>query len=1022
MCGIVGMVGPRAQAHRDRIVAARELMHHRGPDDAGVWEAPGAVLAARRLSIVDLTPAGHQPMVSADGRCAIVFNGEIYNHRELRRELERDVRFVSHADTEVVLHGYRRWGLRGLVDRLDGMFAFAVWDGDRRELAAARDRAGKKPLFYRHTGHEFAFASVANALMHLHDGPLEVEPHAVDAFLVYQAVPAPLGIFRGMRQLAPAHILRFEADTGACRVERYWHLSYRDKVRQPVREIVDEVERLARNAVRKRLVADVPVGMFLSGGVDSSLVASLAAQESETPLEAVTLGFDEAEFDERPYARTVADRAGLRLHEELLRPALVADLPGIVWHYGQPVADVSIVPNYYLAAAASRRMKVVLNGDGGDELFGGYRRPLIEYLVGPYRERVPEHLRRAVGAALEAHQDGRLSRAAALARAGAMPAADAFTYDRAFRLFRSAEFSRQLLGAVDDWHPDRLYREEWNRADGPTDIDRALSGDFHTYFPDQLLTKADRSSMAHGVEARSPLVDTALMEYAARIPAAMHFHHLRTKSLLKRVAARFVPPEVVYRRKRGFVMPASAWLRGELADYARAALDNRTFFDRGWLAPRFVRRMLEEHFTGLRDWGEQLFTLLVLEVWARITLDRTLDRTARMDAFLSTPIRGPRRRIRTLQVGLEWFAERPGGLNRMYYELVRHLPDAGVAVHGLVAGTDAVERESDGLVEGFLPHGESLLARIPSLYRRGRAAVLGDPKRLVVSHFALYTYPLLHALGARPLVVHFQGPWGLEGAAERQNPLVVAAKTAVERAVYRRATAFIVLSTPFGRILEQRFGVRADRIHVVPGGVDVSRFAITATRDECRAMLGWPRDRTIVLAVRRLARRMGLDDLVASVARLRERVPDVLVLIAGRGAIAADLAREIARLGLAEHVRLVGFIPDERLPHAYRAADVSVVPSVTLEGFGLIVAESFAAGTPAIVTPVGGLPEAVGDLSPHLVLAGTGPDALAAGLADALSGRIALPSAADCHAFARERYDWPVIARRVAAVYEAALG
>lgn len=1022
MCGIIGIVGEGATADRARLVAARELMRARGPDDAGLWEAPGVALAARRLAIVDPTPAGHQPMVTPDGRYAVVFNGEVYNHQLLRRDLEREFRFTSYADTEVVLHGYRRWGLRGLVDRLDGMFAFALWDADRRVLVAARDRAGKKPFFYRHAGGSFSFASVANALIRLQGGPVEVDPHAIDAFLVYQAVPAPLSIFRGLRQLPPAHVLRFEAGTGACRVERYWHISCRDKTTQPVHEIVDEMERLARDGVRKRLVADVSVGVFLSGGVDSSIVASLAAQESTKPLDAVTLGFNEPGFDERRYARSVAARAGITLHEELLRPGLVADLPGIVWHYGQPVADVSIVPSYYLAAAAARHMTVVLNGDGGDELFGGYRRPMIEYLVGPYRERVPEAVRRAIGVAFEAYRNGRLSRVAALAHAGSMSGADAFTYDRAFRLFRTAEYGRRLLGAVDDWHPDVLYREAWNRADGPTDIDRALSGDFDTYLPDQLLTKADRSTMAHSLEARSPLLDVALMEYAARIPAKMHFRHLRTKSLLKRLADRFVPPAVVHRRKRGFVMPASAWLRGELADYARAALDNRTFFDRDWITPRFVRRMLEEHFTGVRDWGEQIFSLLVLEVWARITLDRTLDRDARMDTFLSTPVKGPRRRIRTLQVGLEWFAERPGGLNRVYYELARHLPDAGVAVHGLVAGTTAVAMQSDGLVEGFAPHSESIAARGVSLYQRGRAAVRGDPGRLVVAHFALYAYPLLGALGRRPLVVHFQGPWGLEGGAERQNRLVVSMKTAVERAVYRRATAFVVLSRPFGRILEERFGIPASRIHVVPGGVDADRFAIAPSRAECREILGWPPDRKIVLSVRRLARRMGLDDLVASVAQLRKRVPDVLVLIAGRGVIAAELEHEIMRQGVGDHVRLLGFVPDDRLPHAYRAADLSVVPSVALEGFGLIVAESLAAGTPALVTPIGGLPEAVGTLSPNLVLSGTGPEALANGLADALTGRTAMPSAAECYQYAKAHHDWPVIAARVAAVYEAALG
>ena len=291
----------------------------------------------------------------------------------------------------------------------------------------------------------------------------------------------------------------------------------------------------------------------------------------------------------------------------------------------------------------------------------------------------------------------------------------------------------------------------------------------------------------------------------------------------------------------------------------------------------------------------------------------------------------------------------------------------------------------------------------------------------VVSHFALYTASVLGELADHPLVVHFQGPWGLEGHAERQSPLTVLAKTAVERIVYRRAAAFIVLSTPFGRILQRRFGVPAERIHVIPGGVDVARFAIDESRAECRQRLGWPAGRPIVLAVRRLMRRMGLGELIAATALIRERIPDVLVLIAGSGPVAAELRAQIETLGLVDNVRLLGFVPDDDLPSAYRAADLTVVPTVALEGFGLIVPESLAAGTPVLVTPIGGLPEAVGGLSERLILSGTGPEAIAKGVCDALTGALPLPSASECLDYARRHYDWPMIAQRTRAVYEEAM-
>jgi glycosyltransferase involved in cell wall biosynthesis len=408
-------------------------------------------------------------------------------------------------------------------------------------------------------------------------------------------------------------------------------------------------------------------------------------------------------------------------------------------------------------------------------------------------------------------------------------------------------------------------------------------------------------------------------------------------------------------------------------------------------------------------------------VWARLTLDRTLERDEQMDALLRKPERPRRATVRTLQLGMEWFPEKPGGLNRVYFELIKHLPQANVEVQGLVAGTAQVTQDSGGMIEGFAPRSESLLPRLLAVRRLAVPMLRSDPKLLVVSHFSLYTAPVIDALAGHPMVVHFQGPWGLEGGAERQSRLTVRVKTAVERAVYRRASAFIVLSRPFGQILERRFGIPPDKIHVIPGGVDVSRFAIRESRAESRTKLGWPQDRPIVLAVRRLTRRMGLDDLVRAALRLRERVPNVLVLIAGDGPVKGELERQIVSLDLEQNVRLLGFVPDADLPFAYRAADLTVVPTVTLEGFGLIVPESLAAGTPCFVTPVGGLPEAVSGLSRALVLPSTGAEAIADGLAGALMGVTPLPSARECVDFARRNYDWPVIAERVRLVYEEAL-
>jgi len=369
---------------------------------------------------------------------------------------------------------------------------------------------------------------------------------------------------------------------------------------------------------------------------------------------------------------------------------------------------------------------------------------------------------------------------------------------------------------------------------------------------------------------------------------------------------------------------------------------------------------------------------------------------------------------------MDWFGEKAGGLNRVYAHLVDQLARDGVELHGLVAGSPHVARASNGLVHAFAPADSPVVARMRALRTAASAWLRAHPDALIVSHFALNAFPVLSHARRHPLVVHFQGPWGEESRVEGEGALTVLVKETVERAVYRRASKAIVLSAAFRDVLTQRYRVPEERIHVVPGGVDVDRFAIARSRAACRRALGWPEGRPIVLCVRRLVRRVGVDTLVDAAVALRKRVPEALVLIAGRGPLKAELEARIAALGLANHVRLLGFVSDEMLPIAYRAADLSVVPTTALEGFGLITVESLAAGTPCIVTPVGGLTDVVAPLAPQLVTGSPAAADVADVLARALLGEIALPTAARCAAYARDGFDWPVVAAQVRDVYEQA--
>jgi glycosyltransferase involved in cell wall biosynthesis len=391
-----------------------------------------------------------------------------------------------------------------------------------------------------------------------------------------------------------------------------------------------------------------------------------------------------------------------------------------------------------------------------------------------------------------------------------------------------------------------------------------------------------------------------------------------------------------------------------------------------------------------------------------------------MSAIAREAVLAPRAALQTLQIGMGWFGENPGGLNRVYANLVSELLRAGVELQGFVVGSAGVMHASGGSVASFAPADASLVFRMHALRRAALEWLRTRPDAVVVSHFAQNAFPLLDQLGDHPFVVHFQGPWGQESRVEGAPAWAVMAKELVERAVYGRATHAIVLSSAFREILATQFGVERERIHVIPGGVEVNRFASAPPRASCRKALGWPADRPIVLCVRRLVRRVGVDVLVESALAVRARVPDALILLAGNGPMRAELEERIQARGLEDTVRLLGFVPDDQLPLAYRAADLTVVPTTALEGFGLITVESLAAGTPCIVTPVGGLGEIVAPLSPQLITASATKADIGATIADALLGAVPLPTSQQCAAYARRCFDWPVIADRVRDVYELA--
>jgi asparagine synthase (glutamine-hydrolysing) len=620
VCGIAGKVTQRGNVPARVVESMCEREEHRGPDSRGIHRSNGAALGIQRLRIIDLE-TGDQPIYNEDRSVAVVLNGEIYNFPELREDLERRGHsFYTRSDTEVIAHLYEERG-PCLVEDLNGMFAFAVWDERRRRLLLARDRVGKKPLFYAEGKDWLSFASELPALMTDPDVPAEVDPSSIDTYLAYGYVPAPWSIWRDVRKLPPAHTLVWEE--GETRSERYWMLDYSHKRAEDRRELEEELRQRVGAAVRRRLISDVPLGAFLSGGVDSSIVVSEMAAASTEPVKTYSIGFEEEEYNELPQARLVADRFGTDHHEFVVKPDAIRLVPKMVRHYGEPYADSSAIPTFHLAELTRRHVTVALNGDGGDESFAGYLRHVANSLTNGL-DAVPEPLRRGVaglGRAIPERPGSRglTSRARRLLVSVDGDAID--RYRRHISIFNDAERAELLdpdfRGSVDASRAPEVIAAPWRAASGSSALDRLLEVDVSSYLPGDLLVKVDIATMAHSLEARSPLLDHEVMEFAASLPPREKASLGRKKLILRRAYRGSVPDSILDGPKRGFGVPLGAWFRGELADYARDLLLDRTTLDRGYLKESAVHSLLDAHAAGRGDRSAQLWALLMLESWNR---------------------------------------------------------------------------------------------------------------------------------------------------------------------------------------------------------------------------------------------------------------------------------------------------------------------------------------------------------------------------------------------------------------------
>lgn len=624
MCGIAGIADTAGltQADRHAITGMIDTLRHRGPDDAGTRTFDHCALGHARLSIIDLA-GGHQPMANEDQTVWISYNGEVYNFPELRRELEaRGHRLATNTDTEVIVHLYEELGPR-CVERLRGMFAFAIWDEPRRRLVLARDRLGIKPLFYHLRGGRIVFGSEIKALLAAPEVPRDLNPQALLDYLTLYFVPGPKSMFGAIAKLEPGHLLILE--DGRARVEQYWDLTFGEPAGESESELGERFWSHMRESVDMRMIADVPLGAFLSGGIDSSSVVAAMAEQSDRPVVTNSIGFEEQRFNELPHADQVAARFGTEHHRHIVRPDAVDVVERLAWHYDEPFADHSAVPTYYVSKMARQNVTVALSGDGGDETMAGYRRYRDLEQERRLRGRVPLALRRWLFEPL-----GRwfprpdwlpwfLRFGPKLALLGVLDDEQAHYRSMAFEQGTGAPrlLSDDTLRALAGYDPRTVFERHYRNAPGRDWLARTLYVDTKTYLVDDILTKVDRASMAVGLEVRVPILDHVFMEFMATIPSALKLRDGEGKHLFKQVARNKVGADIVDRTKMGFSMPLAAWFRGPLREMFEDTVLSPRAHVRAWLDQQAVRRLWRRQQAGGRWLESQLWALLMLELWAR---------------------------------------------------------------------------------------------------------------------------------------------------------------------------------------------------------------------------------------------------------------------------------------------------------------------------------------------------------------------------------------------------------------------
>ncbi len=618
MCGIAGILNNRAPVKRTDLEHMNLRLKHRGPDEDGFFLEGRIGLAMRRLRVIDLA-GGAQPMANEDGTCRVVFNGEIYNYLNIREDLiSRGHHLSSQSDTETIVHLYEDYGAN-CVDHLNGMFAFAIHDSRDDSVLLARDRIGIKPLYYAETGQGLVFGSEIKAILAHPDVSRELDPNALDEYLTFKFVPAPRTIYKAIRKLPPGHQLKWRE--GQCLIESYWSLSFEKKDPRSDQDLVDDFETRFTESVRSQMLSDVPLGAFLSGGLDSSLIVSTMAELSDRPIETFSIGFDEASYNELDHARTVAESFGTHHHELVVRPDVSSLFERVVRQFDEPFGDSSAIATYLVSKLAREHVTVALSGTGADELFAGYERYWAVPLSTPLRK-MPTVIHRGLASLFDTLPTGHAKRSLISRISRFLQSQGMDTFERHVRIIslfdteaRAQLYTKDFVARLEGCSPLDALKTHFDDKKPIHELDRLLGLDTKTLLPDDYLTKDDRMSMATSLELRVPFLDHTLVEFAAACPVHLKLRRLKTKVLLRRIAAGRIPKSILSRPKHGFEVPIAQWIGTDLSDFVNDLLLSDNSRLNAFLKPRFIRNLVSQHRSGVKNNSREIWSLMSLEMW-----------------------------------------------------------------------------------------------------------------------------------------------------------------------------------------------------------------------------------------------------------------------------------------------------------------------------------------------------------------------------------------------------------------------